>query len=333
MSEDRKKAHIDLALKAHSGFAIPDQRFTYEPLLSAHPVSDPFLFPFMGRVLETPIWISSMTGGTPVAGEINRRLATVCHEFGMGMGLGSCRMILKDNQWLHDFDVRDIIGENLPLYANLGINQVEEIASSGNWHLITELIKKLRADGLIIHINPLQEWMQPEGDRLKHPPLDTLSRTIDKLPFTKLVVKEVGQGMGPESLKALLQLPLEAIEFGAYGGTNFSRLEIIRNSQSRAALQESLATVGHNAEEMVHIVNNAAKENLTIRTKHLIISGGIASFLDGYYLTGISHLPAVYGQASAFLQYAREGLDPLRAYTKAQTEGLRMAASYLRIKK
>jgi len=260
-------------------------------------------------------------------------LAMVCHEFGMGMGLGSCRMILNSDQWLHDFDVRDIIGDNLPLYANLGINQVEEISISGSWHLITDLIKKLRADGLIIHINPLQEWMQPEGDRLRFPPLDTLSRTIDKLPFTKLVVKEVGQGMGPESLKALLQLPLEAIEFGAFGGTNFSRLEIIRNDQSRAALQESLSTVGHNAEQMIKYVIDAVKNNLTIRTKHLIISGGIPSFLDGFYLTGISPLPAVYGQASAFLQYAREGLEPLRSYTKAQTEGLRMAASYLRIKK
>lgn len=332
MTTDRKKAHIELALKSHAGFAPADGRFYYEPLMAPHPAAvDMQGFPFMGRTLGLPLWVSSMTGGTPMAGEINRRLATVCREFGMGMGLGSCRSILTDDTWLEHFALREAIGPDLPLYANLGINQLETIAQENKWNLIGGLIGKLEADGLIVHINPLQEFFQPEGDRLQHPPIDTINRLLDHFPVMKIIVKEVGQGMGPASLKALLKLPLEAIEFGAFGGTNFSRLEAERQSNQRVGWLMPLASVGHNALEMITMIDQIKAET-TIATRHLIVSGGIKDFLDGYYLVGKSPLPAIYGQASAFLSHARDGIDPLRQFVAAQAEGLRMAYAYLQIK-
>ena len=90
------------------------------------------------------------------------------------MGLGSCRSLLTSDEHLADFAVRPLLGPDLPLYANLGIAQLEVLIKQGDLHLIDSLIQRLDADGLIIHVNPLQEWFQPEGDRFEQPPLRTI---------------------------------------------------------------------------------------------------------------------------------------------------------------
>ena len=74
--------------------------------------------------MNAPLWVSSMTGGTKEAGTINRNLARVCGQFGLGMGLGSCRIILHDDEYLSDFRLRKEMGD-FPLYANLGVAQIE----------------------------------------------------------------------------------------------------------------------------------------------------------------------------------------------------------------
>ena len=119
-----------------------------------------------------------------------------------------------------------------------------------------------------------------------------------------IIVKEVGQGMGPASLEALLNLPLKAIEFGAKGGTNFSKLELLRSNPDDAKAFESLYKIGHTAIEMVDFCNVIIANNSNISCKQLIISGGINDFLDGYYLAGNSKLNAIYAQASAYLKPA-----------------------------
>jgi isopentenyl-diphosphate delta-isomerase len=192
------------------------------------------------------------------------------------------------------------------------------------------LVEKLRADGLIIHVNPMQEWFQPEGDILSAAPLDTLRRFIDKF-HMPLIVKEVGQGMGPESLRELLQLPLRAIEFAAFGGTNFARVELLRGENAGQALLEPLAYIGEDALSMVESVNRIVEQKNPV-CRELIISGGIRNFLDGYYLMERSTLPAIYGMASTFLKYAREGYEPLRAFVRSQVRGLEMAYAYLTVR-
>jgi len=152
-----------------------------------------------------------MTGGTGVAQIINGNIARACREFGMGMGLGSCRKILFDKTHWDDFNFRDVIGEDQPFWANLGIAQIEELLQSKNIQVLIDMITELRADGLIIHVNPLQEWFQPEGNRLEQSPLLTIQQLLNVVQI-KVIVKEVGQGFGPESLRQLLMLPLAAIE-------------------------------------------------------------------------------------------------------------------------
>jgi isopentenyl-diphosphate delta-isomerase len=279
-----------------------------------------------------PLWVSSMTGGTEKAATINRNLALACAEFGMGMGLGSCRIILNDTTYFNDFNVRQYLGNNLPLFANLGIAQIEELIDTNRIDLINDMISRLEADGLIVHINPLQEWLQPEGDIIKHSPLVTLKRLIDRVNF-KIIVKEVGQGFGPQSLIELLQLPIEAIEFGAHGGTNFATLELLRQDDATREQLIPLTNIGHTALDMVNFTNNAIEElGNKMLCKQIIISGGIKNYLDGYYLMNKTKAHAIYAQASAFLKYATGSYEALQNYCELQKKGLQTCYSYLKIR-
>ncbi len=327
----RKQDHIDLAFKADMARQGPDSRFNYEPLLSGHPQDVPLTISFLGKKLNAPLWVSSMTGGTEKAHTINTRLATSCAKYGLGMGLGSCRPLLHSKERLKDFDIRNILGDELPLYANLGIAQVEQLIADTQTDRIIQLIELLKADGLIIHVNPLQEWLQPEGDRIQTPPINTIQQLLTSVSFP-VIVKEVGQGMGPESIMAALQLPLAAFEFAAHGGTNFSKLELLRSATHARDSFDALSQVGHTAMEMVDWINMLAAENSSIRCRQFIVSGGIKDFLDGYYLMQKLKWPSVYGMASQFLKYATESQEALDQFIERQISGLQLAHAFLQVK-
>ena len=329
MVSDRKLEHIKLALDSQTKLEEQDLRFNYEPLLSAHPQNMDLSILFLGKTMQTPIWVSSMTGGTGVAKTINRNIALACREFGMGMGLGSCRKILFDKTHWADFNFRDEIGDQ-PFWANLGVAQVEELLASNNIQAVIDLVGELRADGLMVHVNPLQEWFQPEGNRLKQSPLLTIQQLLDQVSL-KVIVKEVGQGFGPESLRQLLALPIEAIEFGAYGGTNFSKLEMLRGDRQKLEVSLPFAFVGQSASQMVDSINQILKENPNPVCRQLIISGGIQNALDGFYLTSKCELPSIFGMASAVLKHASESYESLSEFLKNQIQALSLAKAYLKI--
>jgi isopentenyl-diphosphate Delta-isomerase len=328
---NRKRDHIELALK--SQINTLDPRFYYEPLFSAHPEQGSLKpFTFLAKTFKIPMWVSSMTGGTEMARIINRNLARACGEFGFGMGLGSCRQLLYSDEYLDDFNVRPLMGYDVPLFANLGIAQLETLIERNEIPLITQLIQKLNADGLIIHVNPMQEWLQPEGDRFKKPPIDTIKTLVDALDYP-LIVKEVGQGFGYKSIKALLQLPLAAVDFAAAGGTSFSKLELLRGVSEQQKMYGALAHIGHSATEMVAFTNQIVTElGDNIRCPQIIVSGGIQDFLDGFYCIKKLSLPAIYGQAAAFLKHAQGDYAELKAFVEMQIRGLELAEAFLSVK-
>lgn len=328
---DRKSDHIKLALQSQTSVNEADNRFYYEPMVTGFPANISEEIPFAGKKLKVPIWVSSMTGGNPRSGTINRNLAMACSEFGMGMGLGSCRMLLDGDTYFSDFNVRPIIGDDVPLFANLGIAQIEQMVEKNKTDELRRLIDRLKADGLIIHVNPLQEWVQPEGNSIRHAPVETIEKLLEKIDF-QLIVKEVGQGFGPRSMRRLLRLPLAAIEFGAFGGTNFSKVEFQRSPILNKELHQPFVNVGVTAEEMVDIINNMISNGEKFGCNQLIISGGIHNYLDGYYLTEKSILPAIYAQASVFLTHSQGEYSELQQFVAAQIEGYRMAKSYLTLK-
>lgn len=328
---ERKSDHINMAHLSQTSADEADDRFYYEPMISGFPLNHLEQIPFAGKKLNVPIWVSSMTGGHHLSGTINRNLAMACKEFGMGMGLGSCRMLLDEETYFNDFNVRSIIGDDFPLFVNLGIAQIEHMIEQKNTDALRHLVDRLNADGLIIHVNPLQEWIQPEGNAIHHPPVDTIEKLLEKINF-RIIVKEVGQGFGPQSLRQLLKLPLAAIEFGAFGGTNFSKVEIHRNSTVKNELYQPFVNIGVTAEEMVDLINDMLLNGEKFACNQLIISGGIRNYLDGFYLTEKSMLPAIYAQASVFLKYSQGDYSELQQFIVSQIEGYRMAKNYLTLK-
>lgn len=329
--EQRKNDHIAMVFSSQVEPALADTRFTYEPMLESHLHNQLTPISFLGKTLQVPIWVSSMTGGSKEAKTINRNLARACNEFGMGMGLGSCRILLENADLFEDFYMREIIGDDLPLYANIGIVQVEEMLLNKSHERLVELVARLKADGLVIHVNPVQEWLQKDGDVLKQPPVETLEAFL-ALTNLKVIVKEVGQGMGPESIKRLMELPIEALDFAAFGGTNFAKVELARSTLQNQELYGPLAMLGHSAGEMLEVVNSLVNSARPLACRQIIISGGIHSFLDGYYFISKSLLPAIYGQASGFLRFARGDYHELHEYVNGQINGLKFAKAYLRIR-
>lgn len=325
----RKSDHLELAQKSRVNPDSRDGRFLYEPMLGT--VSDVDLSTtFLDTVFDAPIWVSSMTGGTKYASKINKNLARLCRDFNLGMGLGSCRQLLDSREHLEDFSVRKDIGDR-PLYTNLGIAQVEKLVKDKQFDKISELQNVLEADGLIIHINPLQEFTQPEGDIIHHKPIDTVKELLEKLDIN-VIVKEVGQGFGYQSLVELMKLPLKAIEFGAYGGTNFAKLELFRNDEKYVEQYSDLINIGHTADEMVDFVNAIRSSEMEINTHDIIVSGGIKNFLDGYYFIEKLQTNAIYGMASVFLKYATGDYEELKGYMSKHIEGLKLSKTFLKIK-
>ncbi len=328
-ASSRKEDHIKLAFESAVSSALQDNRFYYEPMLSGHPnEKEDFSVSIAGKRMKFPIWISSMTGGTARAAKININLAKACEKFGLGMGLGSCRQLLSNRDRFDEFDIRHLM-PSAPLFANLGIAQLETMLADNTLQKLDKLIDDLKADGLIIHINPLQEWMQPEGDKIKQSPIVSIESLLEKVSYP-IIVKEVGQGMGPKSLETLLKLPIEAIEFGAHGGTNFSKLELLRANKTQLEAFKSVANIGHSPNEMVQFCNEIIKSNKEyIQCKHIIVSGGIKDFLDGFYFTENVNHSSIYAQGSAMLRFALEGEEALFEYIEMQIEGYKMAKALL----
>lgn len=338
----RKSHHLSFAEVSQTGIGTLNSYFNYEPILSGFPkntLEEDTLSLSEKVEVRHRLWISSMTGGTSEAGAINKTLAKVAGEFGLGMGLGSCRPLLESNDYFEDFNLRPLMGSKGVLFANFGVAQVFSELHKDGARKLMEIVERLQVDGVFLHINPLQEWFQPEGDRWFQSPLQAIEELSQLLKAKKLLlgIKEVGQGMGPESLKALIEGPADIIEFGAYGGTNFSRLEFLRqekaNNSHEITKAEELCFVGHPAEEMVRLVNRILNNaDQAEAQKTFIISGGIRSFLHGHYLVENLAGKGLYAMAKPFLQAALGGEEELRSFVRSQLEGLTMARAFLKAK-
>jgi isopentenyl-diphosphate delta-isomerase len=330
VSENRKSDHIKLSFQSIPSTQINLGGLAYEPIFSAHPETGSASKKFLDKNFGLPLWVSSMTGGTEKAKLINTNLAKACGEFKLGMGLGSCRCLLEDDSRLKDFDVKKYMGE-MPLYTNLGIAQLEQLILADKLNLVIELNAKLKADGLIIHVNPLQEWAQPEGDRYTRPPIETIMRVIDAVKCP-IIVKEVGQGFGPKSLESLLKLPLRAIELAGFGGTNFTMLEQARLSAADSGtlpVNSHFAHIGHTVEDMIKNLNKLLKPGVNDDIE-IIISGGVNNCVQAHVLMESLKFNNVVGMAGSLLKHSMGEYEELQTYVKELGEGIELAKAFLK---
>ncbi len=324
----RKNQHIKLVEKSQTQREFVDSRFNYEPLLNSHTDNNE-TFRFLGNKIGAPIFISSMTGGSKKSEKINRIIAGAAKNFKLPMGLGSLRPYIE-NRHVQSFNIRRYIGDEVLLFGNLGITQVEQLLARKEIFKIDKAIEELELDGIIIHINPLQEWVQPEGDRLINPPIITLEKVLPQLK-TKIIIKEVGAGFGKESLKSLLQLPIDVIDLSSFGGTNFTKLELLRNKKSIYNLQSPLINIGETPDQMIQNLNSFFKKGIGLE-KEFIISGGIKNFLDGYYYNTILNSKSIYGYANNILKHAKKSEKSLHEFLEYEIRNYGFAQNFLQIK-
>jgi isopentenyl-diphosphate delta-isomerase len=268
---------------------------------------------FLGFRLRAPILISSMTGGTARAAELNLRLAEAAEASGIAMGLGSGRALIENPALMHTFDVRAVAPQAV-LFANIG-------AVSLNYGIgiddVQRMIAELRADALFLHLNPLQEALQPGGDtnfRGLLPKIAELCAALD----VPVVAKSVGSGISPVTAARLLDAGVAGIDTAAAGGTSWARVEGKRSGDDgREALAETFAGWGQPTAEAVRALR------ARFPSMPLIASGGVRTGVD--IARAIALGADLCGLALPFLEAATISRAAVDELIGALVEGLRIA--------
>ena len=219
---------------------------------------------FLGHPLRLPLLISSMTGGVAEGGRINRNLARAAQACGVALGLGSGRIVLEDVAAREYFLVRREAPDVL-LLANLGAVQ---LAYGYNAQRCRDLVRSIEADVLILHLNALQEAVQPEGNTRFAGLLDRIADVCAHLDIP-VVVKEVGWGMSEDTVRALRDAGVAAIDIAGAGGTSWSEVERQRGDTHHRAIAAAFAGWGIPTAQSLVAARRAAP------TLPLVASGGI----------------------------------------------------------
>jgi len=266
-----------------------------------------------GRTLRAPILISCMTGGTPQAALVNRTLAAVAQEFGLAMGLGSGRVLIEHPETIESFDVRALAPDVL-LFANLGAVQLNKGYGPRECRRMIELVG---ADALVLHLNPLQEALQPDGDtdfRGLLARIGALCAEVD----APVLVKEVGWGLSAGVVHALFAAGVAGVDVAGAGGTSWSEVERHRIPEAwRARVAGEFASWGIPTADCVRDARAVAPDEL------IIASGGVRSGIDAAKAIALG--ADLAGIAGPFLRAAAEGPDEAADLAREIVEVLRAA--------
>lgn len=268
---------------------------------------------FLGRRLVAPLLISSMTGGVNEGWEINRRLAAAAQELGCAMGVGSQRVALDDPSAARFFQVRDV-APDIALFANLGAVQLNYGYGVDECRRAVEMIG---ADALILHLNPLQEALQPEGNR----DFSGLLRRIEAVCASlgaPVIVKEVGCGISEATARRLASVGVAAIDVGGAGGTSWSAVE-----HHRAA-----TAIGRRVSETFVDWGIPTAESVTMARRGapglpIVASGGLRTGLDAAKAIALG--ADLAGFAGPLLKAAAAGERDVVDLLSALIEELRLA--------
>ncbi|MEL7834605.1 type 2 isopentenyl-diphosphate Delta-isomerase [Fodinibius sp. Rm-B-1B1-1] len=228
--KDRKKDHVDLTAAGDMSYQVPTGFEQYYfahnalPEINIDDVSTQTTL--LGRSFSFPLFISSMTGGYTDAGAVNAIIAEFCADYNLPFGVGSQRIMLEDNDAEASFSV---VREKAPdafIAANIGGAQLVGGLSPDGLQL---LIESIEADAVIVHLNPLQELMQPEGDRN----FKGIEEGIQQLcsdTNLPVIVKETGAGISGSVGQRLLEAGVNIIDVAGAGGTSWAKVENERAS-------------------------------------------------------------------------------------------------------
>jgi isopentenyl-diphosphate delta-isomerase len=297
-TEQRKSRHLDVCLHDDVASRTPagwdGVRLRHEALPEIALADVDLSTTFLGLPLRAPLIISSMTGGTQRAAEINRRLARSAEAAGIAFALGSGRAMLEDPALLTTFAVRTV-APKVVLFANLGAVQLNYAVRIDD---ARRLIDAVGAQGLYLHLNPLQEALQRDGDtnfRNLEPRISALCAALD----VPVIAKSVGSGIAPSTAARLVACGVAAIDVAGAGGTSWALVEGRRaDDASRERVAEAFADWGYATPRATAAIREALPQ------VPLVASGGIR---DGVQIAKAIALGAdLAGLALPFLRAAEE---------------------------
>jgi isopentenyl-diphosphate delta-isomerase len=318
MLEERKSEHLRINLEKDVNFprlttGLEKYRFVHNALPEIALEEVELVTSFLGKELQLPLLISSMTGGTAQAQRINYHLAEGAQAAGIALGLGSLRAALEFPHLVDTFRIRHLAPDIL-LLANLGAAQLNTGTSVADCRRIVELVG---ADALILHLNPLQEALQAEGDtnwRDLLPKIEAVCHGVG----VPVVAKEVGWGISAGTARRLVDAGVAAIDVAGAGGTSWSQVEMHRAPTERLRrLGAQFADWGlPTAEALVAV--RAALPGIPV-----IASGGLRSGLD---LTKVLALGAdLGGMGGPFLKAANASAQTVAQLAAELGDVLRVA--------
>ncbi|BBY66054.1 isopentenyl-diphosphate delta-isomerase [Mycolicibacterium helvum] len=269
----RKLRHIDACLRGPVSYetvttGFERYRLPYNALTQTSLTAVDVSTMFLGSPLRAPVLIGAMTGGAELSRTINRNLAEAAQKLGIGMMLGSQRIMLDDDDGAAaaSFEVRELAPDVL-LIGNIGLAQLTDA-------LVPKLaaaLDRIGADALAVHTNPLQEAMQDNGDTDFSGSLARLRQLAENLPYPVLV-KEVGHGIGAAAAERLRDMPIAAVDVAGAGGTSWARVEqLVRYGEVR---DPAIAEWG------IPTAHALAEVRATLPGMPLVASGGIRTGLD-----------------------------------------------------
>lgn len=322
MSSDgatRKRRHVDACLSGPvefrtrtTGFETIDLPYRAMPETDLDAV-DPSSR-FLGRPLRAPLLIGAMTGGVDRAASINRNLAIAAQRVGIGMMLGSQRVMLETPSLVPTFAVREH-APDVPLIGNLGVAQLNRGYGPDE---IVEAIEAVDADGLALHANPLQEAVQVGGDGDFSALLDRLARLPGEV-GRPLIVKEVGHGLDARTVQRLAGAGYAAFDVAGAGGTSWARVE----AWVRWADGDGDRLDEHLLEWGIPTLRALRDAKAVAAGTPLIASGGIRSGLD--VAKAIASGASLCAVALPLLQAATESADAVERILRRFVGELRIA--------
>ena len=223
---DRKAEHIALALAERNQLErrfFDDYCFEHVALPEIDMDTISLETDFLGRRLGAPLLVSCMTGGTAEATRINRHLALAAENRRVAIGVGSQRKALEDPALEASFQIREV-APSVPLLANLGAVQLNYGYGVAECRRAVDMIE---ADALVLHLNPLQEAIQPEGDRDFSDLLPKIGDIVRHLEVP-VIVKEIGCGLSRKVGEALREQGVSIVDTAGLGGTSWARIEAAR---------------------------------------------------------------------------------------------------------
>lgn len=302
---DRKREHLEVCLQEDVRSAVNSGLSRYRLKHVALPemaLGDVDLSStFLGHRLRVPLLISAMTGGTPQAGEINRRLAQAAQELGLAMGLGSQRAGIEDPELMASYQVRSEAPDIL-LLANLGAVQLNHGYGIDECR---RAVESIGANALVLHLNPLQEALQANGDTNFRGLLAKIGAICEALPYP-VIVKEVGWGLSAPVATALVQAGVAALDVGGAGGTSWSQVERYR---SDSAADEQVATAF--ASWGIPTAESLSQVRTCCPPVPLIASGGIRDGVEAAICLAMG--ADLVGMAHALLQPATDSAEAVIA--------------------